>query len=469
MPSFLLYDENNAPVRLLERLAVPHGTNLPDGAETNVIYWGTLQTPVRSRGGRALNAEAAHVSQLDGSKISSVLRRHGIQAAALAPRPSSQQDGPTIKLGAGRGYIVPVFHLQPLGLFASPSVFALPSTYRLLEMNANSPIVRSLTRAAVRSVYSLGLDFGNVHIAFGDQGSFTVMKVDAAPQLDDRLATMYAAAIEAFARGVDEESEGRRQPVVVGTDPEFILRRVDGKIVSASKYLAKKGVVGCDSVVIRERKYYPLVELRPDPSPEPAQLIANLHQAMEMAADQIGDDTLMWLAGGMPYRGLPLGGHLHLSGVWLNAEMLRCLDNYLALPLVLIEDSTTANRRPKYGFLGDFRLQPHGGFEYRTLPSWLVSPKVASGVVALAVVIAKHYRELRRRPLASEAMQQHYYDGNKAAIGRVFALLRSDLERLSTFAVFRGAIEPLFRQMERKEPWNEQEDIRRSWKIKPYS
>lgn len=40
----------------------------------------------------------------------------------------------------------------------------------------------------------------------------------------------------------------------------------------------------------------------------------------------------------MPQPGFPLGGHLHFSGVALNGALLRALDNYLALPLALLED-----------------------------------------------------------------------------------------------------------------------------------
>ena len=71
-----------------------------------------------------------------------------------------------------------------------------------------------------------------------------------------------------------------------------------------------------------------------------------------------------------------------MSRIWLTSRLLRVLDNYLALPFILIEDQNTKLRRPRYGFLGDFRRKTHGGFEYRTLPSWIVSPRITKGVIA---------------------------------------------------------------------------------------
>ncbi|MCZ4142661.1 hypothetical protein BZG17_33240, partial [Escherichia coli] len=134
------------------------------------------------------------------------------------------------------------------------------------------------------------------------------------------------------------------------------------------------------------------------------ELIAHLLRAFGSASRSITDHTLIWQAGSMPQRGLPLGGHVHFSGITLNGELLRTLDNYLALPLAMLQDPRGDARRPRYGALGDFRLKSHGGFEYRTLPSFLVSPLVAKGVVGLAGLIASNYRRLRQRPLAWAAV-----------------------------------------------------------------
>jgi hypothetical protein len=189
---------------------------------------------------------------------------------------------------------------------------------------------------------------------------------------------------------------------------------------------------------------------------------------MHLASRKITDSSLEWLAGGMPVKGFPLGGHLHFSGVWLNNELLRVLDNYLALPLVLIEDITTANRKPKYGFLGDFRKQRHGGFEYRGLPSWLVSPKVTRGVFAIAKIIATDYRLLPARPLEDPAVQVAYYTSDKELIRPLLPALWNDMARLPSYRKHEAAMLTLKKMLLRMQSWDEQHDIRRNWQIGPF-
>jgi hypothetical protein len=239
--------------------------------------------------------------------------------------------------------------------------------------------------------------------------------------------------------------------------------------VAASRFLAREGPVGCDAIVLSgHRVILPLAELRPQPSSDPRQLARNLHHTMQLAARAIPDESLAWLSGGMPLRGFPLGGHIHFSRCWLNGHLLRALDNYLALPLMQIEGETTRQRRPRYGGLGDFRPQPHGGFEYRTLPSWLVSPAVTGGVLALAALIAEHYWSLTRRPLMDSEVQAAYHRGDKVMVSGIVAELWQDLEKLPSYSGHANCLDPLKSMIFRMEPWNERADFRRAWKIAPF-
>ena len=159
-------------------------------------------------------------------------------------------------------------------------------------------------------------------------------------------------------------------------------------------------------------------------------------------------------------RGYPLGGHLHFSRCWMNGHLLRALDNYLALPLILIEDESTRGRRPRYGYLGDFRKKSHGGFEYRTLPSWLASPVVTRGVFALASLIVNNYWRLPRKPLQEPDIQAAYYSGDKRRLQDEVAMLWKDLEQLKGYEVHAGLLEGLRLLVASMVPWNEMADIR---------
>jgi len=223
------------------------------------------------------------------------------------------------------------------------------------------------------------------------------------------------------------------------------------------------GVAGCDAGPPGTRGVFPVAELRPAPRGEPRALLAQLMSAAATADRLIADRTLAWRAGGMPLRGWALGGHLHFSGVTLTAPLLRALDNYLALPMLLLEDTRAAARRPRYGVLGDFRYQPHGGFEYRTLPSFLVSPVVAKGAVYLAHLIVSRYEDLPLRPLDREDLHAAYYRGDKLPLRAAMAPLKAGLRDLRGYELAAPYIEPLFSYIDKGKTWDETRDIRRLW------
>jgi hypothetical protein len=170
----------------------------------------------------------------------------------------------------------------------------------------------------------------------------------------------------------------------------------------------------------------------------------------------------------MPVPGLPLGGHIHLSGISPSNALIRALDNYLALPLAMVEDPTTAKRRRRYGRLGDIRPQRHGGFEYRTLPSWIASPTIAKGVIALAKTVAEHYRQLRGRPLDDEETLAAYLAGDKAALECAVQAQWRTLESLDGYRKYAKYLDPLKERIMARRSWDEQRDFRVHWRIPPF-
>ncbi|WP_341805043.1 putative amidoligase domain-containing protein [Paenibacillus turpanensis] len=409
------------------------------------------------------NPHAARVR--DAALTLEDLSRNGI-------RTLSEED--TGQEGVRRRFIIPVYGLEALAVWSNAPDRLISGSgggdarkFRELMREEYTLSIRSAMKTAIRAIYVLGLDFGVVELAASEHGRPAVTRVVPVPPASRRMEVLFSEAIELHR--ICMEVEGKRESsAVLGTDPEFVLRRPGGKVVPASRYFEKRGPVGCDAVRFGRRLLYPLVELRPKPSSDVLELLRALRGTMRVASRRIEEGSLEWLAGGMPAAGLPLGGHIHMSGLYLNGRLLRALDNYLALPLVLVEDDTTADRRKRYGFLGDFRRQFHGGFEYRTPPSWIVSPRISAGVLALASLLSDHYRKLDYFPLRDPQVQRHYYDGAKQELLPIVEKLWGELEKAESYRALERFLRPLREQMLRLESWEEQRDIRPAWKIAPY-
>ncbi|MFS0838111.1 putative amidoligase domain-containing protein [Paenibacillus sp. 1P03SA] len=490
MQLFVLYsgrDKRAASVisRELDFLNIPHGEKLPVKTPARIAAWGKLSAEqardlaAMPRRNLLQTPEAVSLAERE-EDARMQLAVHGIRTVHGYPGSmnADRRDRVIRRSGVPYSYEyrIPVFHMEALAVYRQKNNLLLlpgsagtePSGFQEVSLEQQTFHTQRAVRESVKAVYALGLDYGLVHVAIEPSGRTLVLRVDPAPEPDRPLAALFAQAIGRYGAQLSQEL-ARTEPAVLGSDPEFLLVNPRGKVVSASKYLEREGQVGCDAIVLSgHRVILPLAELRPQPSSEPAQLAANLRRTMRTAARKIGDDSLAWIAGGMPLPGFPLGGHVHFSRCWLNSHLLRALDNYLALPLMMIEGETTALRRPRYGLLGDYRRQRHGGFEYRTLPSWLVSPEIALGVFSLARIIADRYYELDQRPLDDLEAQENYYAGNKPALAGAVESLWADLEKQPMYGEFARYLRPLREQSLRMEGWQELADFRRSWKIGPY-
>lgn len=328
----------------------------------------------------------------------------------------------------------------------------------------DAALARLLERTAVRTLYVLGWAQGQVELAIGG-GRAVVRRVSAFPEPSAGIGErLFAAA--AMRQASQAAAEAGRPPVAtLGADPEFVLLSPEGRIVPASRYFPPGDAVGSDSVVVRGVRRWPLAELRPAPANEPNALAAALRRLLAAASLRVGDAPLIWRAGALPVPGLPLGGHIHLSGVAPTAERLRALDNAVALPLRLLEPPGAARRRPRYGALGDFRRKAHGGFEYRTPPSWLVSPALACGVLALAKVAAEEPGRIAR-PLDDDRVRDAFYGDGGDLLAAAVREVMGSVRRTEGYARYERWILPLFRAIESGKSWDDTADLRDRWRVR---
>jgi Phage phiEco32-like COOH.NH2 ligase-type 2 len=467
MDTFVLHSEEPEIQKLLQALTIPHGVRIPTNWNGHaVIGWGKYRIdghglyhlqPVQSIlrcANKQLRDATLHVNGLK------TLSSHGHTIDTYAPRYPYYYIIPVFQLDA-----LTVYRRKDIGLFMRHGGIERPEAYEDLGLDNPTYHVKRAVREAIKAIYALGLDYGVVTVGIPASGHTLILDVNPEPKLNRKLAGLYAEAIAKYDLALGEQIRNP-QSVMLGADPEFLLLSEQGKVVAASHFVERAGVVGCDGVVNRgEQTLHPLAELRPQPSESPDELALHVQHALLAAAKRFSKPGLRWVAGGMPVPGLTLGGHIHLSRVMLNSHLLRALDNYLALPLLLAESEQSIRRRPRYGALGDFRRQPHGGFEYRTLPSWLASPTVARGAFALTKLIAEHPGGLLRRPLSDPDITAMYYRGDKQSLLPIVKVLWRDLESLPAYWNYAAELEALKQLLFRMQSWDELADFRYYWKI----
>lgn len=318
---------------------------------------------------------------------------------------------------------------------------------------------KRMEKAAIRTLYVLGTDQGEVQIAALPGRRYAI----------EQIALKKAAgSIERSQNVLNDDNlsrTGNDTAFLMGMDPEFVLVNRKGIVVPASLYLERNGTAGSDAVREGDEVSYLLAELRPAPQRNPNDLLQAMRVALMEAEQLITDRSLLWKAGGLPAPGLPLGGHIHFSGVPLTLSVLQSLDNYLALPLAILEDPASRGRRPRYGYLGDYRRQPYGGFEYRTLPSFLVSPFITKASLYMSYLIVLHHDRLRARPLNRERYHKAYYEGKPEVLQECAAKLHQDFTLLPDYAPFAKIIDRVFEYIAEGRKWDESRDIRPLWNI----
>jgi len=407
-----------------------------------VMFWGTTErgrSPIAAEW--VLNPPDALKDALDSERTVERLRAHGIR---------------TRYFGRTGRYRVHVFDLRVLGVYRR-------SGKKFRRIYSSSKRMRAVRAMAVRCIYALGLHFGSVDVISLSKDVAVPTRVDPTPALTKVTGRLYARSAANFVLRKRARLDSERKPVTLGADIEFIMRR--GKqIIYASRYFSRYGRVGYDQQGSRYRRgAKPIVEVRPSPSSDPIELVANIKDLLRRAARRAPKKGVRWQAGSLPVRRYPIGGHIHFSNVALTTDLLRALDNYLALPLAMLEDPERARRRrPRYGYLGEFRWQRHG-FEYRVPSSWIVTPEFAYAVCCLAKLVAENYERLTLNPFADNEVCRAFYRSDKRGMRAAFEAVWSDLETLPDYERLEEHLRIIPEWVREGKEWSEARDFRTEW------
>lgn len=134
-----------------------------------------------------------------------------------------------------------------------------------------------------------------------------------------------------------------------------------------------------------------------EPHPKPDKSVRGIIQNLRTSLNDFATvaPTGKWRAGAFlqaPERSITLGGHVHIDQPRCTAKQSEALDIFTghleSLDILPSGECKSRRNAGNYGRWGDIRAE-HGHFEYRTLPSWLFSQRVAkiclTGTKLLAV------------------------------------------------------------------------------------
>ncbi|MDO4540158.1 MAG: hypothetical protein Q4B48_03500 [Syntrophomonadaceae bacterium] len=327
----------------------------------------------------------------------------------------------------------------------------------------NEKSVPRIAEIAKNALYATGLDFAEVTIV-GMGGRHRVTTVQPSPELNaktiKRLCQLIASDMEGRARELQRDLR-------LGADPEFMLaNKSNGKMIPASYLFPHDGLVGCDSLRVPNRQQRPIAEIRPRPSASPFNLFENIRSALQTAQRMAPYHNIKWIAGSEPFTGYYTGGHIHFSPLKANLQLLRALDNYVAVPLLMMETPERARaRRKKYGMLGDCRDKNHGGFEYRTPASWLYDEELCLAALCLAKVVSKHYPELTANLFIDPQAWGDFYHCNKSAFTSHLINLWKDLRATSSYELYNTEIDRYMTNIVNGRGAEENSDVKAAWRI----
>lgn len=188
--------------------------------------------------------------------------------------------------------------------------------------------------------------------------------------------------------------------ILLGADPELELAYEGNRIAASSIGLEAGGSaqtsyqthgVGADGAGGP-------IELRPEPGSS-----AHVTDSLRARLIRLRDGYLVTRWPGLQRveliagcgRTIPVGGHIHVSGIGQepSADMLVTLDATISRPLYSASDSRLRGNSRSYGGYSQWRSQDHGGWEYRTPPSWLAHPDLTAGALAVMQVLAGCQRD----------------------------------------------------------------------------
>ncbi len=176
----------------------------------------------------------------------------------------------------------------------------------------------------------------------------------------------------------------------LGADPEFEILSRDNRLLSAGSFYNKEGQIGTDG-------HIETGELRPDPSRSPLGLVRNIKRLVRKLGknSSIPEDSKICAGGGIKVN---TGGHLHFDNPKVPYKAKETLYDLVGSAVLFHQ---TGPRNEEHGLIdrdghdsirgsnGIGNPKTHKGWEWRSLPSWLVSEDITECVIVTTYCVVK--------------------------------------------------------------------------------
>jgi len=232
--------------------------------------------------------------------------------------------------------------------------------------------------------------------------------------------------------------------ITLGADPEIGYIKNGQQVMAYSLLRNTSSGVGLDG-------HSDISEIRlKGPVKTPTEIVSEIRGYLKELNTKL-DKNIIVVAGGLAGPD-PLGGHIHFG----NTKFRRFqdmhfygerLDLYLAIPVLILENTNQARarRQSSYGRLFVDRDQSaietknYGGFEYRTLSSYLVSPSMTDSIISLAHTIVHEidYGSTRLKSLKQfkkmNEIRQAFINADKRKLLQYIPKIFSDIQKCQLF------------------------------------
>lgn len=216
------------------------------------------------------------------------------------------------------------------------------------------------------------------------------------------------------------EKQDAQFATTFGTDLEIMFQNVKSKKYINVELSRVDERFGFDEAIAlhKNRVFHPIFEVRPKPASSMEELHQHLLQLYHAITNELEKYHLLLVTNSNPVGRFFLGGHIHFGNALLSYKHVQVLDQFLAIPYSLIDQSPSVERRRQYGRLGSIRLNRYQGFEYRVLPTWFQFIPEILPVLKWVEYLIKNANVLMISTIPKKYLENYYNVENEITINQ---------------------------------------------------